>query len=86
MTSWFAPPWRGPHSAAMPAEMAAKMLTWVEPTRRTVDVEAFCSWSAWRMNSCVSAAAISGSTWYSSAGTANIMCRKFSAYSSEFCG
>jgi hypothetical protein len=44
---------------------------------RTVEVEQFCSWSACRMSSRFSAFATSGSTTYGSAGTANIMCRKF---------
>ncbi len=36
-TSWvgqrtsFAPPWAGPHSAAMPEAMQAKGLAWLEP-------------------------------------------------------
>jgi hypothetical protein len=41
----------------------------VEPARRTVDVLAFCSWSACRMNSRSSALAATGSTLYGSQGT-----------------
>ena len=44
-----APPWAGPHRQAMPAAMQANGLAPVEPARRTVEVEAFCSWSACRM-------------------------------------
>ena len=35
----------------MPPEMEVNRLACDEPTRRTVDVEQFCSWSACRMNS-----------------------------------
>ncbi len=44
-----APPWAGPHRQATPAAMAANGLVPDEPHRRTVEVEAFCSWSACRM-------------------------------------
>ena len=47
-TASLAPPCAGPQSAAMPAAMQAKGLAPVEPARRTVEVEAFCSWSACR--------------------------------------
>ena len=43
MTSWLAPPWRGPQRALMPAEIAANRFTIDEPTSRTVLVEQFCS-------------------------------------------
>ncbi len=33
----------------MPEAMQANGLAPEEPARRTVEVEAFCSWSAWRM-------------------------------------
>ena len=33
----------------MPAAMQANGLAPDEPASRTVEVEAFCSWSAWRM-------------------------------------
>ena len=45
----------------MPAETLANMLAWAEPTRRTVDVEQFCSWSAWRMSRRSSALTMVGS-------------------------
>ena len=60
----------------MPAEIEAYRLAWLEPTMRTVEVEQFCSWSAWRMSRMRSARATSGSTSYGSAGTANIIRRK----------
>jgi len=50
-----------------------------EPARRTVEVEAFCSWSAWRMKIRSMARAKTGLTSYSSAGTAKHMRRKFAA-------
>ncbi len=43
----FAPPCAGPHRQATPAAMQAKGLAPEEEARRTVEVEAFCSWSAW---------------------------------------
>src|SRR5213076_2151843 len=39
----------GPHRQATPAAMQAKGLAPEEPASRTVEVEAFCSWSACRM-------------------------------------
>jgi hypothetical protein len=44
-----APPCAGPHRQAMPAAMQANGLAPEEPASRTVEVEAFCSWSACRM-------------------------------------
>ena len=82
MTAWFAPPWSGPHSALMPAAIDANRLASLEPTRRTVDVEQFCSWSACRISSCLSACTTVGLTSYGSDGTANIIVRKFSMRSS----
>ena len=61
-TAWFAPPCRGPNSALIPAEIEANMLACEEPTRRTVEVEQFCSWSACRMNSMSRVRATRGST------------------------
>jgi len=43
MTCWLAPPWSGPHSALIPAEMLANRLARELPTMRTVLVEQFCS-------------------------------------------
>jgi hypothetical protein len=60
----------------MPAEIDAYRLAWLEPTSRTVEVEQFCSWSAWRMSRMRSARAASGSTVYASDGTENIIRRK----------
>ena len=51
----------------------------VEPASRTVEVEAFCSWSACNRKIRSIALATTGFTGYSAAGTANIICRKFSA-------
>src|SRR6188474_1136265 len=44
-----APPCAGPQRQAQPAAMQAKGLAPEEPARRTVEVEAFCSWSACRI-------------------------------------
>ena len=62
MTAWFAPPWSGPHSARMPAAIAAYRLAPELPTMRTVDVEQFCSWSACRIRSWFSAFSRTGET------------------------
>src|SRR5574337_1536287 len=85
-TASLAPPCAGPHSEAMPAAMQANGLAPVEPARRTVDVEAFCSWSACRMKIMSMARASTGLTLYGSHGTPNILCRKFSAYLRAFFG
>ena len=45
-TASLAPPWAGPQSAAIPAAMQANGLAPVEPAILTVEVDAFCSWSA----------------------------------------
>ncbi len=45
----FAPPCAGPHRQATPAAIAANGLVPDEAHSRTVDVDAFCSWSACRM-------------------------------------
>ena len=45
----------------LPAETELKRLAWAEPTRRTVEVEQFCSWSACRMSSRSRALTMSGS-------------------------
>ena len=63
----------------MPAAMQAKGLAPDEPARRTVEVEAFCSWSACRMKMRSSARASTGLTLYSSHGTAKHMRRKLPA-------
>src|SRR6202012_791364 len=85
-TASLAPPWAGPQSEAMPAAIHANGLAPDEPARRTVEVEAFCSWSAWRTKIRSIALARVGLTTYSSHGTAKHMCRKFSAKFSEFFG
>ena len=74
-----APPWAGPHRQATPAAIAANGLVPEEPHRRTVEVEAFCSWSACRMKMRSSARSSTGLTLYSSHGVANIMRRKLPA-------
>ncbi len=63
----------------MPAAMQANGLAPEEPASRTVEVEAFCSWSACRMKMRSIARASTGLTLYSSHGTAKHMCRKFAA-------
>ena len=70
----------------MPAAMQANGLAPEEPAIRTVEVDAFCSWSACRMNILSSASASTGLILYSSHGTAKHMCRKFSAKFDEFFG
>jgi len=77
--SSLAPPCEGPHRQAIPAAIQANGLAPDEPARRTVDVEAFCSWSACRMKIRSMARARTVFTSYSSAGTAKHMRRKFSA-------
>jgi hypothetical protein len=61
----------------MPAAMHANGLAPDEPASRTVEVEAFCSWSACRIRMRSSARTSTGLTLYSSAGTPNIMRMKF---------
>ena len=78
-TASLAPPCAGPHSEAMPAAMQANGLAPLDPALRTVAVEAFCSWSACKMKMRSIARARVGLTFISSHGTANAMCRKFSA-------
>lgn len=60
----------------MPAEIEANKLAFEDPTMRTVEVEQFCSWSAWRMKSTSNALRITSSVSYCSIGVVNIMCRK----------
>mmetsp|Transcript_90348 Transcript_90348/g.256089 ORF Transcript_90348/g.256089 Transcript_90348/m.256089 type:complete len:210 (-) Transcript_90348:327-956(-) len=79
ITASFAPPWAGPQSEAIPAAMQAYGLACELPAVRTVDVEAFCSWSMWRIMKVLIAFTATGSSSYSSMGVANIMYRKFSA-------
>ena len=85
-TDWFAPPWSGPKRALIPAETEANRLACEEPTSRTVEVEQFCSWSAWRTRSCSRASTMSGSRSYGSAGNPNVIRRKFSVSESELSG
>ncbi|CFO10228.1 Uncharacterised protein [Bordetella pertussis] len=66
--------------------MAANGLVPDEPHRRTVEVEAFCSWSACRMKMRSSARSTTSLTLYSSHGVANIMRRKLPVYDRSFCG
>ena len=64
----------------MPAAMQANGLAPDEPARRTVEVEAFCSWSACRMKILSMALDRTGLTLYGSQGVPKVMYRKFSAY------
>src|SRR5512141_2325483 len=82
----FAPPWAGPHKQAQPAAMQAKGLAPDEPASRTVDVDAFCSWSACRMKMRSMARTSTSFDLYSSHGVANIMRMKLPAYDRLFCG
>mgnify|MGYP003694788211 CR=1 FL=1 len=61
----------------MPAAMQANGLAPDEPASRTVEVDAFCSWSACRMKMRSSARTSTSLTLYSSHGTENIMRMKF---------
>ena len=63
----------------MPAAMQANGLAPEEPASRTVEVEAFCSWSACRMKMRSMARDSTGFTLYSSHGTPKLMRRKFEA-------
>ncbi len=81
-----APPCAGPHRQATPAAMAANGLVPLEAHMRTVDVDAFCSWSACRMKMRSSARTSTSLTVYASHGVANIMRMKFAAYERLFCG
>ena len=71
-----APPWAGPHREATPAAIHAYGLAPEEPANLTDEVEAFCSWSAWRVKILSKAFSTIGFTLYSSHGVENIMCRK----------
>src|SRR3954468_11418040 len=81
-----APPCAGPHSEAMPAAMQAYGFAPDDPHRRTVEVEAFCSWSACRMKMRSIARTSTSFTLYSSVGTPNIMRMKFAVYDRLFFG
>ena len=70
----------------MPAETEAKRFASEEPTRRTVEVEQFCSWSACRISSRSSALTISGSSSYGSAAVPKHRRRKFSTMFIELSG
>ena len=59
--------------------MQAKGFAPEEEASRTVEVEAFCSWSACSVKIRSMARQRIGSTTYSSAGTAKHMLRKFEA-------
>ena len=62
MTAWLAPPCSGPHSAQDAAAIDAYRFAPELPTMRTVDVEQFCSWSACRISSWLSAFSSTGET------------------------
>src|SRR6202044_1656472 len=75
-----APPWAGPQRQAMPAAIQANGLAPLDPARRTVEVEAFCSWSACRIRMRSSARTSTSLTLYSSHGLENIMRMKLALY------
>eukprot|EP00443_Scrippsiella_acuminata_P094175 CAMPEP_0115547950 /NCGR_PEP_ID=MMETSP0271-20121206/93915_1 /TAXON_ID=71861 /ORGANISM="Scrippsiella trochoidea, Strain CCMP3099" /LENGTH=129 /DNA_ID=CAMNT_0002981407 /DNA_START=790 /DNA_END=1180 /DNA_ORIENTATION=- len=79
ITASFAPPCAGPQREATPAAIQAYGFACELPAMRTVEVEAFCSWSMWRIMNALIALAATGLTTYSSIGVANIMYKKFSA-------
>jgi hypothetical protein len=70
----------------MPAAIAEYGSTCVEPTLRTALVEAFCSWSAWRMNRMSSARSSRGSGSYFSSVILYIMLRKLPGYRRSLSG
>src|SRR5512137_3002236 len=76
----FAPPCAGPQRQATPAAIAANGLVPDDAHSRTVDVDAFCSWSACRMKIRSSARTSTSLTLKSSQGVANIIRMKFAAY------
>src|SRR6478609_6802587 len=81
-----APPCAGPQRHATPAAMAANGFVPDDPHRRTVEVEAFCSWSACRMKMRSSARTSTSFGTYSSHGVANIIRMKLLAYERSFFG
>ena len=81
-----APPCAGPQRQATPAAIAANGLVPDEPHSRTVDVDAFCSWSACRMKMRSIARTSTSFGSYSSHGVANIMRMKFAEYDRSFFG
>ncbi len=81
-----APPCAGPHRQATPAAIAANGLVPDDPHRRTVEVDAFCSWSAWRMKIRSIARTSTSFGAYSSHGVANIIRMKLLAYERSFFG
>ena len=50
MTPTFAPPWSGPLRAPMPETTPEYMSERVATVTRAANVEAFSSWSAWRIS------------------------------------
>ncbi len=81
-----APPCAGPHRQATPAAIAAKGLVPELPHSRTVEVEAFCSWSACRMKMRSIARTSTSLGTYSSHGVPNIMRMKLAEYDRSFFG
>src|SRR5215212_10570483 len=81
-----APPCAGPQRQAIPAAMQAYGFAPEDPDRRTVEVEAFCSWSACRMKMRSMARTSTSFTLYSSVGTPNIMRKKLAVYERSFFG
>src|SRR5512134_3304096 len=81
-----APPWAGPHRHATPAAIAANGFVPEDAHSRTVDVDAFCSWSACRMKIRSIARTSTSLDLYSSHGVANIIRMKLPAYERLFCG
>ena len=73
----FAPPCIGPHRLAMPAATQANGLASDEAAMRTVEVDAFCSWSAWRRKSTsIVLQYTSGGRYSGSNGCMNIILKK----------
>ena len=60
ITAMFAPPCSGPHRAVTPADTLVNRFAFEDATIRTVDVEQFCSWSAWSTQNMLRACATSG--------------------------
>ena len=64
-----APPCKGPHKEVKPVDIDANGFTPDDAANLTVDVDAFCSWSACKINILSNALANTLFTLYFSAGT-----------------
>ncbi len=74
-----APPCAGPHSEAIPAAIQANGFAPEEPAVRTVEVEAFCSWSGVQDQNTVHSTFQNRRISYGSHGVENIIFRSYRA-------